>query len=676
MRGIAFSRLLMIVVLVPVAGLAIFGGRLTYDSWARYSDLSRASSVLRLAVATARFGGIAIPGEGGLSREFVSGTADHAKLDAQRRTTDEHYRVIREAAAALAVKDPTLEQQLKLLDDRMNAMLALRQKVDANQIKVAADTTAVIAPAASQAIELLGTSAAVVSDPLLSRRIFALYATVQFIENAMLQRGVGEAALRDGKLLPEPYLLLARGVILNATFGKLLRDYAQPEIYDLYRAFDAANGRDLAELRQLALANAGTPASDAQRKRWAELSRDLTAVTAKILVATVDTVAADGERMLDEARRNTLIYLGTCLAALIAVILLSRKIVRVLRELMGELAGAVDKMRDGLYDAAIPHTGRADEIGIMARAVDGFRESYVAVTERENARKNAEATGERKALLEKIAGDFEEVIGGIVGAVSSASGELTATAGTLTKTAESTQQLSTTVAAASEEASSNVQSVASATEEMVASITEIGRQVQESNQIASDAVSQAAKTDDRITKLAQAASRIGDVTQLITSIAEQTNLLALNAAIEAARAGEAGKGFAVVAQEVKQLASQTAKATNEISTQIGEMQAATQDSVTAIKEIGGTIKRISEIATTIASAVEEQGAATQEITRNIQQAAHGTTQVAGNISEVSSGAAQTGRGAAGVLTAANSLAEQSARLKTEVDKFLATVRAA
>jgi methyl-accepting chemotaxis protein len=676
MRGLAFARLLTLVVLVPVVGLAIFGGRLTYDSWSHYGDLSSASSVLRLAVATARFGGIAIPGEGGLSREFVSGTGDRAKLDAQRRLTDEHYRAIREAAAALTIRNAKLDAQLKLLDDRMNAMLALRQKIDANEIKVAAQTTAVIAPAAAQAIDLLGTAAAVVHDPLLSRRIFAVYTTVQFIENAMVQRGVGELALKDGRLPPEPYLLLARGVSINAIFGKLLADFAKPEIYDLYKAFDAGNGRDLAELRQLALANAGTPASDAQRKRWTEISRDLTAVVGKILVATVDSTAAEGEQMLGEARRDTFIYLGICLAVLIAVALLSRKVLHTLRDLLGELAGAVDQMRDGHYDVAIPHTKRSDEIGVMARATEGFRENFMRVKEQETAEKNAQAVAERKSLLEKIAGDFEAVVGGIVGAVSSASGELTSTAGTLTKTADSTQKLSTTVAAASEEASTNVQSVASATEEMVASITEIGRQVQESNHIASEAVDQAAKTDDRITKLAQAANRIGDVTQLITTIAEQTNLLALNATIEAARAGEAGKGFAVVAQEVKQLASQTAKATNEISSQIAEMQAATQESVTAIKEIGGTIKRISEIATTIASAVEEQGAATQEITRNIQQAAHGTTQVASNISEVSNGAGMTGSGAAQVLASAHSLAEQSTRLRAEVEKFLATVRAA
>jgi methyl-accepting chemotaxis protein len=211
---------------------------------------------------------------------------------------------------------------------------------------------------------------------------------------------------------------------------------------------------------------------------------------------------------------------------------------------------------------------------------------------------------------------------------------------------------------------------------MTASIGEISRRVQESSQIAGQAVDQVRTTDERMAKLAEAASRIGDVTKLITTIAEQTNLLALNATIEAARAGSAGKGFAVVAQEVKQLAAQTAKATSEISSQIAEMQAATESSVGAIKEVGGIIGRVSEIATTIASAVEEQGTATQEISRNIQQAAAGTTQLAGNISEVEQGATRTGAASAQVLSAAKSLSDQSAQLKAEVHKFLATVRAA
>jgi methyl-accepting chemotaxis protein len=278
--------------------------------------------------------------------------------------------------------------------------------------------------------------------------------------------------------------------------------------------------------------------------------------------------------------------------------------------------------------------------------------------------------------MEKLADKFEAVVGKIVDKVSTTSMELESAAGSMSKTAETTQGLSSAVAAASEESSANVQSVAGATDEMAASVREISRQVQESSRIANEAVVQAQRTDGRIAELSQAAGRIGDVIKLITAIAEQTNLLALNATIEAARAGEAGKGFAVVAQEVKQLASQTAKATDEIRGQIAGMQTATQESVAAIKEIGETIARISQIATTVASAVEEQGASTQEIARNVQQAAQGTAQVTGNITEVTRGASETGSAASQVLQSAKGLANESNRLKMEVAKFLVNVRTA
>ena len=676
MRAIAFSRLLMLVVLVPLVALAIFGARLTYDSWVRYGDLSRASSVLRLAVVSARFAGVAVPGEGSLNRDMILNRADRSQIEPRRRITDEIVRELREAGAALAVQAPRLQAQLRTLDEDIRGMIALRPQVDAGALKSPNDSTKAITPAAAGSVDLVGAAAAVVDDAVLSRRIFALYATIQFVQTANGQRGVGEVALRGNKLPGDTFLVFARSYSLNGTFNKLFHDYAPAEVVATYDAFDAANGRELDEMRRLAIANTGQQASAAQLQRWLELNNQLTALTTKMLVMTADMVVADSERMLSEAWRAMLGYLCITLIVLAAVALLSRKVLGILRGLLGELAATMDKMRDGHYDVAIPHVDRADEIGVMARAVEGFRENFVRFAEEDSARKNAEASAERKSLLAKLAGDFEAVIGNIVGAVSSASAELTSTATTLTRTAETTQELSSTVAAASGQASTNVQTVASSTEEMSSSIAEIGRQVKESSDIAKEAVGQAQKTDERITKLAQAATRIGDVTQLITSIAEQTNLLALNATIEAARAGAAGKGFAVVAQEVKQLASQTAKATSEISAQIAEMQAATHDSVGAIKEIGGTIGRISEIATTIASAVEQQGAATHEITRNIQQAASGTAQVANNITSVSEGAAKTGVASADVLAAAKSLADQSGRLRVEVEKFLATVRVA
>jgi methyl-accepting chemotaxis protein len=247
----------------------------------------------------------------------------------------------------------------------------------------------------------------------------------------------------------------------------------------------------------------------------------------------------------------------------------------------------------GDLSTEVSYATRKDEIGALGSAMQVFKDSLVETSRLRDQQKEIEAraTAERHAEMHGLASEFEAAIGNIVNAVSSASTELESAARTLTGTAETTQRLAGVVASASEEASQNVHSVASAAEEMTSSVNEIARQVHESSTIASEAVKQAEKTDERITRLSQAASRIGDVVKLITAIAEQTNLLALNATIEAARAGEAGRGFAVVAQEVKALAAQTAKATDEIGTQISSMQAATQESVGAIKEIGGTIGR-------------------------------------------------------------------------------------
>ena len=351
------------------------------------------------------------------------------------------------------------------------------------------------------------------------------------------------------------------------------------------------------------------------------------------------------------------------------------------RGIIGPLSGLNSGMKElagGNFGVIVPGLDRKDEVGEMARTVEVFKKNGLEV-ERMKAEQVAtelRTVQQRKADMVKMADDFENAVGEIVETVSSASTELEASASTLTSTAERAQELTTMVAAASEEASANVQSVASATEELTSSVNEISRQVQESARMADEAVDQARKTNDRVGELSKAAARIGDVVELINAIAGQTNLLALNATVEAARAGEAGRGFAVVASEVKALAEQTAKATGEIGQQITGIQAATQDSVNAIKEISGTIEKLSEISSTIAAAVEEQGAATQEISRNVQQAAQGTMQVSSNITDVQRGASETGSASSQVLAAAQSLSGESNRLKLEVGKFLNSVRAA
>jgi len=346
---------------------------------------------------------------------------------------------------------------------------------------------------------------------------------------------------------------------------------------------------------------------------------------------------------------------------------------------MTAMCAAMRELAAGNFDVVLPGLGRQDELGEMAGAVEEFKVQAVAKAERDAATQavqNKASSAARRAELIRFADEFESAVGSIVSNVSASAVQLETAASTLTRTAETTQSLSSQVAGASEEASSNMQSVASATEELSISVEEIGRRVKDSSRIADAAVLQAEQTDARIGKLSRAAQEIGDVVKLITAIAEQTNLLALNATIEAARAGDAGRGFAVVASEVKSLASQTAKATDEISNHISGMQDATKESVAAIKEIGGTIGQISDIATTIASAVEQQSSATQEIARSVQNVAQGTQEAAASVTQVNRGATETGAASEEVLSSARSLSTESTRLREELDRFMANIRAA
>src|SRR5579883_762057 len=381
-----------------------------------------------------------------------------------------------------------------------------------------------------------------------------------------------------------------------------------------------------------------------------------------------DAALAEAAERASNTRDNALgmlVSAGIAVAALLGV--LGSVTIMLRRRVIGPLANltsVIGELAAGRHDVSIPASGRADEIGLMAGSLEVFKDALVAKKAADEAASmEADAKIQRGQRVDQLTRGFELAIGEIVNIVSSASNELEASASALTATADRSEHLATAVAEASEEASTNMQSVASATEEMASSISEIRRQVQDSARIADEAVRQALRTNGHVNELAKAATRIGDVVELINQIAGQTNLLALNATIEAARAGEAGRGFAVVASEVKALASQTAKATEEIGQQITGIQAATQESVGAIKEIGDTISRMSEIASAIASSVEEQGAATREIAENVQQAAHGTQEVSANIANVRYGATETGSASAQVLVAAKSLAGESSQLK-------------
>jgi methyl-accepting chemotaxis protein len=394
-----------------------------------------------------------------------------------------------------------------------------------------------------------------------------------------------------------------------------------------------------------------------------------------------DAFYDNAAQLLDMAYSSARLSFLIALAGLLAVAFASVGLVTMVRrrvcQPIVDLTATMSRLAGGDVTGEISGADRDDEIGAMAAAVRVFKDNMIKA-DRLAAEKEAENdTKMRRArMLDDLARVFEAKVSELVGGLSSASSTMENTAQSMTSTATATNRQAAVVAAASEQTSANVQTVATATEELTSSISEIGRQVAQSTEIAARAVENARRTGETARSLAEGAQKIGDVVTLIQSIAAQTNLLALNATIEAARAGDAGRGFAVVASEVKSLAGQTAKATTEISEQIAAIQAASDETVNAIKNVVDVITEIDQIGTAIASAIEQQGSATKEISRSVQEAARGTQEVNSNISGVQRAADDTGAAANQVLGAAEQLSAQSRDLAGEVTSFLAEVRAA
>jgi len=467
--------------------------------------------------------------------------------------------------------------------------------------------------------------------------------------------------------------------------NKLWKDYLNSNLSSDERAladqtqktfdgYDGVRGRVLATLQSGDFAGGKALAKSEGGPTLAALMANI----GKLKQLQVDVAKTEHEKAGVSYETDRMSMFGGLAVALVLASLVGWIVGRSITNPLRRIIDVMQALTSGDLAVAVGGVERKDEVGEVARSVEVFKQGLVETErlrkEQEESKKHNEA--ERRQAMLDLADRFESSVGGVVEGVSSAATELQATAQSMSATAEQTTRQSTAVAAASEETTQNVQTVASATEELSASIGEITSQVNESTRIVGDAVVQANTTNEKVRGLAEAAQRIGDVVRLINDIAGQTNLLALNATIEAARAGEAGKGFAVVASEVKTLATQTARATEEIAAQVRAIQEATASSADAIAGIAGTINRVSEISTAIASAVEEQGAATQEISRNVQQAAQGTQEVSANIGGVTEAASQTGHAAKQVLESAGELSKNGAVLRTQVQEFLRMVRAA
>jgi methyl-accepting chemotaxis protein len=496
--------------------------------------------------------------------------------------------------------------------------------------------------------------------------------------HTQLLRLISLAAIESdpSRLEPKVKPVAAASATITEAFDRLARHVGAeaPEIANLRLAIEAY-GKAMGEVIGVVATDSGTAMmlmADAETA-FDKLSAGLDGFRAEADRVRQDTASGAIAAANDATSLFLVIVAGAVVLSAIITFLVSRAISNPLAGLTGTMA----LLAKGELATEVPALARGDEIGAMARAVQVFKEGMIRANElaAEQAAES-EAKMHRAQQLDALANQFEAKVGQLVSALSGASGDMESTARSMSATAEETNQQASTVAAAAEQASANVQTVATAAEELSSSIAEIARQVAQSTAIADKAVEDARSTDRTVQDLATGAHKIGEVVTLIQDIAGQTNLLALNATIEAARAGEHGKGFAVVASEVKALANQTGKATEEIAGQITQIQDATRKAVDAIRGIGTTIGEMSQIAATIAAAIEEQGAATKEIARNVQQAAQGTHEVSSNIAGVKQAAVDAGSAAGRVLKAAGELSDQSAQLGSEVEGFLAGVKAA
>jgi len=699
MNNFSIKYRIMLVALVAMLGMVATSVILLLDKnneareMAQLSELGRFAPIVSDVVHE-------MQKERGMSAGFIGSRGKYFanELPEQIKTTDSKRVLLQKALSKLDVasfgsgldsKVQIVNSELEKFDVARNGVSGLTSSV----VEMATYYTGTIAKLLAVVEEMTMLS----SDANATRAIAAYTNFLQGKERAGIERAMGANGFGNGKFSPAIYVKFVELIGQQKVFISNFRQYG---ISDLVGFFDQTmTGQvvdDVARMRKIAIESTQTGhTGDISSKEW------FGKITKKInlLKSVEDRISGDLLNLTTSIRdsaKSTLIWLlGVVLTLLIGIAGLAIFIIRGITLPIQSMTSVMGQLASGDMEVDVLAQEQRDEIGEMARAVQVFKDNAVekirleeeekkSFAERELQKESGQqrereenaAREERQNRMNELTGNFGETVEEVLSAVATQSNQMETSARSMSEIADRTEGESVTVASAAEEATASVQTVATAAEELSSSIGEISRQVSHSSDISGKAVLDAENTDKTIRELADSAQRIGEVVELINDIANQTNLLALNATIEAARAGDAGKGFAVVASEVKNLASQTAQATEDISAQIGSIQATTQEAVSAIGGITATISEMNEIGTSIASAVEEQEAATSEISRSVQEAAKGTQEVAESIVKVKAGSEETGGASGEILTSSRDLAERFQSLRTEVEQFLKNINAA